>query len=89
MRSPIVSEIHRRLTEFLSGKTEFHEFEDWFVPILWELADGTDETARQLVGQIHILIAEFSRGDRTADSLREELAKVVSQLSELTPSLAS
>ncbi len=34
---PEMSEIQKHLNEYLLGKIELHEFEDWFVSILWDL----------------------------------------------------
>ena len=73
MASQTFFEIQQHLAEYLAGRTKLHEFEDWFVPVLWDLAEGPDASARELAGRIHILIAEASRGDRTAQSLRQEL----------------
>jgi hypothetical protein len=73
MASAIQSEIQARLAQYLDRKIELHEFEDWFVPVLWDIAESDDEDARALAGHIHNLLAEFSRGDRTSDSLQEEL----------------
>jgi hypothetical protein len=67
------TEIQQHLAEYLDGNTKLHEFEDWFIPVLWDLAEDTDESARSFGGRVHILISEASRGDRSQDSLREEL----------------
>ena len=77
MPAQIVSEIQEHLSEYVSGRIELHEFEDWFVSVLWDLAEEPDDAASDLAGHIHNLIAETSRGDRTLDSLREELAEAV------------
>lgn len=80
MASEIALEIQRHLSRYLDGEIQLHEFEDWFVPALWDIDECTEEGARELAGRIHILIAEFSRGDRTADSLREELGRIATTL---------
>jgi hypothetical protein len=71
MPSPAEREILRQLRSYLDGRLELHQFEDWFVPVLWR--DLGDDAARDLAAEIHILIAEYSRGDRSECSLREEL----------------
>jgi hypothetical protein len=75
MASELELEIQQHLSQYLKDAA-LHEFEDWFVPVLWDLADSQDEGARELAGSISNLIAEYSRGDRTLESLREGLARV-------------
>lgn len=77
MASELEVAIQQHLLEYLAGVTQLHEFEDWFVPISWELAESDDVAARELVGRIHNLIAETSRGDRSIESMHEELMKVL------------
>ena len=64
MASQIDQAIQRHLLQYLSGEIELHQFEDWFVPMLWDI-DEYDECAREMAGRVHILIAEFSHGDRS------------------------
>lgn len=78
-------EIHEHLLQYLNGQIKLHEFEDWFAPILWHIDECRDEHTIEMAGAIHILLAEFSCGDRTATSLREELARIVAPL---VPSIA-
>jgi hypothetical protein len=73
--------IQQHLLQYLNGEIQLHEFEDWFVPILWSI-DTESESAREMAGEIHILISEFSRGDRTLAALREGLAASVHPLAE-------
>jgi hypothetical protein len=80
MESQLKLEIQRRLSQYLSGETALHDFEGWFVPTLWSLADSNDEAARELAGSIENLIAETSRGDRTPESLQEKLSCLASPL---------
>jgi hypothetical protein len=75
MVSTSVQEIQRELRRFLDGSIELHEFEDFFVPLLWDIESSGDDAAIELAGKIHILIAEYSRGDRSLASLREQLAQ--------------
>lgn len=71
-----VQEIQRKLWRFLDGGIELHEFENFFVPRLWDIEGSGDEAATELAGHIHILIAEYSRGDRSLASLKEELGRI-------------
>jgi hypothetical protein len=77
MASELVSQIQRHIAEYLDGKVKLHELEDRFVPMLWDLHESDDEQARALVGEVEILIAETSHGDRTIESVQEEMAKAV------------
>lgn len=64
------------LSDYLNGKIQLHEFEDNFVRILWDIDECPDARARELAGEIHVLTAEYSCGDRTLESLREELTRI-------------
>jgi hypothetical protein len=72
-------EIQRHLALYLNGKIQLHEFEDWFAPVMWDI-DESEERVREMAGEIHILIAEFARGDRSEDSLREGLTRACQSL---------
>jgi hypothetical protein len=76
MPSELEHAIQQHIIQYLDGVVSLAEFEEWFVPILWDI-DDEDPRVRELAGTIHILIAEFSRGDRTATDLREHLADAV------------
>jgi hypothetical protein len=75
MVSELQSEIPDNLSSYLQGGKTLQDFEDWFMPVLWDVAEGHDESSVRLAGAIGRLMAECSRGDRTEASLREELAK--------------
>lgn len=75
MAHELLSEIHDNLSCYVDGKLSLHEFEDWFVPVLWDLAEGDDEESRRLAGTVSNLIAEYSDGLRSETSLRRELEK--------------
>ena len=62
--------------QYLSGGS-LADFENWFLPALWEV-DEEDENTRALAGTVHILISEFSRGDRTLEELRAGLTEMIS-----------
>lgn len=78
-------EINDQLLHYLNGQIKLHEFEDWFAPTLWHIDECHDKHTIELAGAIHILLAEFSCGDRTEASLREELARIATPLA---PSIA-
>lgn len=61
--------------QYLSGGL-LADFENWFLPALWEI-DEEDENTRDLAGTVHILISEFSRGDRTLEEMRAGLTQTI------------
>jgi hypothetical protein len=77
MASQLELKIQQHLLQFLNGVSQLHEFEDWFVPVLWDLAESDDVAARELAGHIYNLIAEASRGDRTYRAMCDELHKAL------------
>jgi hypothetical protein len=76
MSSELNPEIQRHVIQYLNGTVSLAEFENWFVPILWDI-DDEDERTRELAGTVHVLISEFSSGGRTLASLRENLAAAI------------
>jgi hypothetical protein len=76
MLSDLELGIQQNVTRYLSGQISLADFEDWFVPALWDL-DNEDKHTRELAGRLHILISEFSSGDRTLDDLRTGLAETI------------
>jgi hypothetical protein len=73
MASELQLELQQHLVEYLDGTLQQHELEDWLLPTLWDLAESDDEGSRELAGRIENLISEHSRGDRSTESLQEEL----------------
>jgi hypothetical protein len=76
MASEFEREIQQHLSRYLDGTLQRYELEDWLIPKLWDLAESSDEAAREIAGHIHNLIAETSNGDRSPESLDEELKKI-------------
>ena len=76
MLSELELAIQQHLMQYLSGAISLSDFENWFLPALWEI-DSEDGRARELAGTLHILISEFSRGDRTLQELRSGLAEMI------------
>src|SRR6266852_8735708 len=75
MESEIARQIRKNVRRYLDGKIRLHDFEDFFVPILWDIEEGQADA--DLAGKIHILISEFSRGDRPLQYLHEELENAI------------
>jgi len=87
MPSELELGIQQHVMQYLSGVVSLSDFENWFVPAMWEI-DDEDEYTRKLAGTVHILISEFSRGDRTLMSLREGLAETIRTADEAPRSYA-
>jgi hypothetical protein len=75
MESEIARQIRKNVRRYLNGEIRLHEFEDFFVPILWDIEEGQSEA--DLAGKVHILTSEYSRGDRSLLSLHEELENAI------------
>jgi hypothetical protein len=73
--------IQQHLLQYVNGEMQLHEFEDWFAPVLWSI-DGEAGSTREMAGEIHILISEFSRGDHTLGAFREGLAAAIRPFTE-------
>jgi hypothetical protein len=71
------STIQSALSEYLEGRATLQEFEDWFMPILWELGEQADAEERQTAGSIANLIAEHSNGTLTEPDLRSNLMRLL------------
>lgn len=76
MRSELEFEIQQHIMQYLSGSASLAEFENWFVPALWDV-DAEDARSRGSAGAVHILISEFSRGGRNEETLREGLVAAI------------
>ena|SRR5579863_7266673 len=71
-----VSQVAALVKRYIDGQIALHEVEDVSLPLLWD-TDESDIATTQFLGRIHNLIAERSRGDRTEESIRLELANAV------------
>ena len=84
MPSDFQLELQFNLGRYVDGRISLDEFEDWFLPVLWNLGEHGEERDRQLAGSIGNLIAEATRGDRSVDSLHLELANAVRETASYT-----
>jgi len=71
------SEIQDNVSRYLKSEISLQNFEDWFVPAMWDLAEGEDNESRRLAGSVSNMIAEYSHGYRSEQSLREGLATAI------------
>ncbi len=86
MTGAIDLEIRDRLARYLNGDIPLHDFEDWFVPVSWDIEQIHNSEANELAGEIELRLAEFSNGDWTEAELRSKLEPLVSMYrTELIP----
>ena len=69
--------IHSAVSRYLDGADTLQEFEDWFMPVLWDLGEAEDDDVRRLAGTIANLIAEYSGGQISESYLQRELASAI------------
>jgi hypothetical protein len=77
MISRYQSEASDKVSEYLRGPASLVDLENWIWTFLGDLEDSHDEEARNLAGTIGSLISEYSYGDRTEGSMREEMATAI------------
>lgn len=82
-------EIGQHASEYLNGRVPLHVFEDWFTDVIWDLAEREDCSVRRLAGRIANVIAEYSRGDRTIESMRREMENAIRPFEVAPPSFRS
>ena len=66
-------EIRDRLAQYLDGEISLRQFEDWFVPVAWNVARNANDGTVALVGEIELRLAEFANGHWTEPELRTKL----------------
>lgn len=76
MLSELDLAIQQHLMRYLSGDTSLADFENWFVPLLWEI-DEEPEATRERAGNIHILLSELSNGDLTIADFNKRLTEFI------------
>lgn len=64
------------LALYLCGEVSLDEFRDWFDAATWDAP--LEDPIGELVGQIELLMAEFSNGHRTEVDLRNQLYQIAS-----------
>jgi hypothetical protein len=78
MTGAIDLEIRDWLARYLNGDLSLHQFEDWFVPVAWNIEQTKNPKANELAGEVELRLAEFSNGHWTEAELRSRLEPLVS-----------
>ena len=78
----MISDLQSELRDIVAGyvhvsNASLAAVEDRLWPFLAELDDSSDEELRSTAGAIGNFISEYSRGDRSEESVRKELAAAI------------
>ena len=66
-----------KLADYLVGEMSLRDFQNWFVPIAWDIEATGSPAARDLAYEIELHLAEYTSGHRTKKELREKLLPLV------------
>ena len=66
-------DIREKLASYLVGEISLGEFEDWFVPASWNVAQSNNSNAVNLVYEIELWLAEYSDGHWNEQELKNYL----------------
>jgi hypothetical protein len=69
--------IREKLASYLVGEISLREFEDWFVPASWNVAQSNNSNAVNLVYEIELWLAEYSDGHWNEQELKNYLKPLV------------
>jgi hypothetical protein len=73
-----MNDLKNRVSDYIAGEISLEEFEDWFVPTYWNVLTGKEEELSQMVYDIELRLAEYSRGNWTEHELKEHLNSLLS-----------
>lgn len=77
MQSQLESQTQDMARRYVAGEISLTQFQDWFVPISWDIETTGDHSAIHLAHQIDGLLAEASSANWVERDLREELGNAV------------
>ena len=72
-------EIREKLASYLADEISLEEFEDWFVPASWNVLHRESKIAIDLVYDIELLLAEYSKDCWNEHELREQFLPLVQE----------
>lgn len=78
MTGGIDLEIRERLGRYLNRDISLHDFQTWFVPVLWNIEQTHNIKAIELAGEVELRLAEYTNDHWTEDELRSKLQPLVS-----------
>jgi len=74
---PDALQIRSRIADWLDGKISLSEFEDWFVPVTWDIHKGNDPEAEELTDEIELSLSGYSGEYLSLDQLKDKLRELV------------
>lgn len=77
MNSSLDIEIREKLASYLVGNISLEDFEDWFVSSSWNVIQRENKNTIDLVYDIELILAEYSRGCWNDDELKQLLRPIV------------
>jgi len=77
MKSRLDIEIRDRLASYIVGEISLKDFEDWFVPVSWNIIHSGNLSAINLAYEVELWLAEFSDGYWSEDELKEHFKPLV------------
>jgi hypothetical protein len=81
------NDVRSRIALVARGPLPLHKFEDWFVR-LFDAEDCASEDSQNLLSEVHLLLAEYSKGDLSREDLNSRLLILADgQAGSLTPRL--
>ena len=78
---PLADEVREQIEAFVKGRLAARALEGWLDSVADEIHSDDDPSLRQRVGQVYILLAELSYGDRTLENTQAEVAMLVGEAS--------
>jgi len=82
MLSSIETQIRDNIRKVADDELSVHDFEQWFVPMSWNIENCGDPSAIAVVHKIDGILSESSSGNWSESDLRDELANVILPLVE-------
>jgi hypothetical protein len=72
MTSPTTDQMQAVLRKYLSGASSLREFDESFRGIAWDVPGTLGSEVSKLLGEILLLLAEYTAGNRRATELLRE-----------------
>jgi hypothetical protein len=76
MDTALLTELQDRLLAYVRGQITLRMFEEWFVPVTWDVHDEDDARLVALRNLIDARIAGYTSGDWTEEELRDFLRPI-------------
>ena len=71
MTSRVDFEIRKQLIRYLSGQISLNNFQEVFIPIIWDIDKKENKNVKKLSNRIILRLAEYSNGDWSEQELKD------------------